>query len=556
MIRFLLVSAALLAALPAAAPPAAARDAEVHSRLDRVTVYPDGASVVRLVTFDLPPGETTLVARDFPAALDPRSLRVEGVGGGVSVLGVVAKTLDAEEQPAGADALKAKLDALRLEREGVQSRIEALAVRKSFAERYARDVPFGAGEKETKIPFAEWRQTFSGLADEIEAAGRALIEVRERARTLDEAIAKAEQDLRAKPVSRVQVRIDVAAEAAAKGTLAVTYSVRNARWTPLYDARLTAGKPGGTPSLELVRRAEIVQRTGEDWTDVALSVSTLRTAGGTQAPEIQPVFVRFLPPPRPMPAPARAPMLKQSDALAERAAPAAAPPPVPANEVPVSEREAQAAEGALQVVWTLPGRVSVGSGEGGRVLRLASATVAPDLSVKVSAAIDTTPYLQAGFKHAEDAPLLPGRVALYRDGILVGTGRLDLVTQGETVSLGFGADERTKVTRTLLRRDESQSGLVSQSRVERQEMKISVRNAHDVPMRITVEDRIPQSEDQDIQVELASGGTAPTARDVGDRRGVLAWSYDYAPGESRTITFGWRVKWPADRQVITATPRR
>ena len=266
----------------------------MHSRLDRVTVYPDGASVVRLVTFDLPPGETTLVARDFPTALDPRSLRVEGVGGGVSVLGVVAKTLDAEEQPAGADALKAKLDALRLERDGVQSRIEALAVRKSFAERYARDVPFGAGEKETKIPFAEWRQTFSGLADEVEAAGRALIEVRERARTLDEAIAKAEQDLRAKPVSRVQVRIDVAAEAAAKGTLAVTYAVRNARWTPLYDARLTAGKPGSTPSLELVRRAEIVQRTGEDWTDVALSISTLRTAGGTQAPEIA-AAVRALP---------------------------------------------------------------------------------------------------------------------------------------------------------------------------------------------------------------------------------------------------------------------
>ena len=74
-------------------------------------------------------------------------------------------------------------------------------------------------------------------------------------------------------------------------------------------------------------------------------------------------------------------------------------------------------------------------------------------------------------------------------------------------------------------------------------------------MRITVEDRIPQSEDQDIQVELTSGGTAPTARDVGDRRGVLAWSYDYAPGESRAITFGWRVKWPADRQIVTRPGR-
>jgi hypothetical protein len=35
-----------------------------------------------------------------------------------------------------------------------------------------------------------------------------------------------------------------------------------------------------------VRRAEITQTTGEDWSDVALAVSTVRTARGGKAPEL------------------------------------------------------------------------------------------------------------------------------------------------------------------------------------------------------------------------------------------------------------------------------
>ena len=50
-----------------------------------------------------------------------------------------------------------------------------------------------------------------------------------------------------------------------QGDLRVSYAVRNARWAPLYDARLETGGRERKPALELVRRAEITQQTGEDW---------------------------------------------------------------------------------------------------------------------------------------------------------------------------------------------------------------------------------------------------------------------------------------------------
>jgi len=68
--------------------PALAAEIETKSQIDAVTVYPDGATVTRLIRLDLPAGDSTLFARDFPTTLDPSSLRVEGEGGGRIVIGL------------------------------------------------------------------------------------------------------------------------------------------------------------------------------------------------------------------------------------------------------------------------------------------------------------------------------------------------------------------------------------------------------------------------------------------------------------------------------------
>ena len=77
-----------------------------------------------------------------------------------------------------------------------------------------------------------------------------------------------------------------------------------------------------------------------------------------------------------------------------------------------------------------------------------------------------------------------------------------------------------------------------------------VRNGHEVPARITVEDQLPVSEIADVVVEMLSITTPPSGRDVRDRRGVVAWTFDAAPGEARDIKLGWRLRWPADKNIV------
>jgi uncharacterized protein (TIGR02231 family) len=206
------------------------------------------------------------------------------------------------------------------------------------------------------------------------------------------------------------------------------------------------------------------------------------------------------------------------------------------------------------VVFKIPGRIAVPAGHGSKSFRIASATKSPDLIVHAVPALAETAFLQASFKHDEDAPLLPGRVSIYRDGVFVGKSPLALAAKDETVRLGFGVDEKVKVARSVVRRSEGTAGLIGSSKTDEREFKTTIRNGHDFPVKVAIEDQLPVSETEDIQVEMLPISTQPTARDLRDRRGVLEWAFDAKPGETREIKLAWRVRWPKDK-VVQFTPQ-
>ena len=293
---FLTSSLVMVAALAAA--PVRAADVDASSAVDAVTVYPDGASVTRLITVDLPAGDNSAVLKDFPLTLDPSSLRVEGEAGAKLTIGAIDAKPPRAAPPVNLPELDKRIETLKDQRADLQGAINAAAARRKFAERFAESSPAGIGDKGEARPIAEWRTAFAAVGEEVAAADSAIRDAERKQRELDREIARLESDKAQKPPSKLEVRIEVAAAAATKATLRVTYAVRNARWTPLYDARLDTGGKDRKPALELVRRAEITQNTGEDWSNVALSVSTVRTARGGKAPDLNSLIVQYPPPPR------------------------------------------------------------------------------------------------------------------------------------------------------------------------------------------------------------------------------------------------------------------
>ena len=215
------------------------------------------------------------------------------------------------------------------------------------------------------------------------------------------------------------------------------------------------------------------------------------------------------------------------------------------------EQRAVAEIGGFQVVFRIPGRVSVGANEGARSLLISSAILVPDLAVRSAPVIDPTAFLEASFIQNEDAPLLPGRVSIYRDGVFVGRSQMAAASKEEKVRLGFGADDKVKVVRSVVKRNEGSAGLIlTTSKTDERTFKTAIRNGHDFPIRIAIEDQLPTSENEDIQVEMLSSTTPPTATNLRDKRGVLEWAFEASPGELKEIAFAWRIRWPKDKGVV------
>lgn len=535
------------------AGPGFAADIDVTSRVAAVTLYPDGATVTRVIPFDLGAGDATLVARDFPLGLDPSSIRMQGEGDTAVVIGAVDARQVYVEAPGPDLALTAAIRALQDQREGIDGEINALTVKKAFIERVAGSAAlFGAGETARPIDPAVLRAAWTTVGEDLSAVNEALRLARIRMRDLDEAIARkeAERDGRASGAEMMEIRIAVSAAQAAKGSVSVSYVVGGARWTPLYDARLDTV----TGKLDLVRRAEVSQSTGEDWTDVAMTISTARATAGAAAPTLQTRFVQFVEPVPAMAGASETERLRNDLALAEPAAPAVEAAAPRAAKVAVAEAGATLDTGGFQSVWRLPGAVTVASGPATRSLRLDAMAIDPALVARSVPAIDPTAYLEASFAHAGETPLFPGRVAIYRDGLYAGVSSIGLATAGETVRLGFGADDLIKIERRAVRRQQSETGLVSTSKNDRREYEIAVRNGRPTPIRLSIEEALPVSEIAEIRVEMTAATTPPTVTDADGRRGVLVWTRDLAVGATDTIAVGYTVSWPSDRQITLDAP--
>ena len=547
-------ASASVAALLAAAPALAA-DLEAKSRIEAVTVYPDAAAVTRFVEIDLPAGATSLIFRNLPGAIDPSSLRVEGAATGRLAIGAVdVKASPVEPVPADT-AIDSKLKALRGEREGVQSAIEALEAKKAMISRFGQAGPEKLSPEAAPLDIDKWAGAWDAVGKGLKQVGEDLGAARASARDLADQIRTLDQARqRPRPVAGPHRDVAVALEAGAaiKGSIRLTYRVAGAGWQPLYDAMLETGGVGKKPALEFVRRASITQRTGEDWTGVALSVSTVRAQRGVQPPDIDTQRLAFW---EPVPArPVARGQLQKNEMADQRvrenvpASVAAAPAPAPMQAA--QEQQADIQGGAYQASFRIPGTVDIPADGAAKNVRIGSRSLDVDLTARTVPALDQTAYLTARVVNDEEAPILPGEVSIHRDGMFVGRGRLAFTAPGDGVDLAFGADDRIKVARAPVNRKENEPTWFGQTKTETREFKTSVRNLHDFPVKVNVVDRIPISENSAIVIEQLPATTPPTDKIVADKRGVMGWTLSLAPNESKDVRLAYRMKWPADRDVV------
>jgi uncharacterized protein (TIGR02231 family) len=550
---FLLAAASLPVLLLAA--PALADEISAASAIDAVTVYPDAAIVTRVATIDLPAGDSILTFKDLPLALDPASLRVAGSGDAKITIGSVDSSVGPGEKKAEDSLIQAKLMSRRAERETLRARIEALEAKREMILSYSKASPGKLTLDAKPIDVNQWSAAWDTVGEALAKLGEELRPAELAAHALDEDIEALEAESQSpspQDAPRRIASVALSTPAATHAKIVLSYRIAGAGWIPAYDASLLTE---GAKTISLARRALLSQHTGEDWSDVALTVSTARAAGSADIPEVQPVKIDFWQPPVPVAA-ASAPMAMTKIERSASAADGAmselkkAYPETQFNlPQQVAESIAQTQAGAYSAAFKVPGRVTLAADGAQKSFLLARADAPATVLVKTAPGLDQTAYLQAHVTDDGDAPLLPGEVSLHRDDMFVGRGRLSFVAPGDGVDLGFGADDKIKITRAPVNRKENEPTWYNQTKVETREFKTTIKNLHDFPVKVQVIDQLPYSENTAITAELLPATTAPTERQVADKRGVMSWTLDLQPGESKDVRLAYRLKWPADRDI-------
>jgi uncharacterized protein (TIGR02231 family) len=562
--RSLIVLALALPALPALVSGAHAADIAATSRIDAVTVFPSGAELTRVGKVKLPAGDHVVLFADLPARAIASSIRVEGKATGRLEIGsvdsrrVFVPRTDAAVAATERKRIENAIEKLKDDKAVLQASVQAAETQKKLIDNLAELPTHPVPASGAAPPQPDWGQIFGLIGQRLAEAQKAIVETQIKMREVDRQI----KDLEGKLASlapaqdeRTEVKVFVNAGGPLEADIAIRYQVGAAAWVPFYDARLATGSKAQPPKLQLVRRASIQQRSGESWDEVALSLSTTRPGAGTAAPELGPVTVDYEPEPRPVPPVASAPrsMAAREPAGADRAAAMegegrlrkAAPAP---QRVQAEEVRASIEIQGFQAIYGIAGRVTVpATGEAKRV-QIDEAQLDPALTVRTVPKREQKAYLYAKMTMARGTPILPGRVSLFRDATFVGNGRLPLLSPGEEHELGFGVDDSVRVRHAVAEEKRGETGIITASKTDTRNYRITVKNLHQRAIPVTVIDQIPVSQNADIKVELL-GKSAPTKRDLDDKRGVMAWEMSLQPDEEKAVEFGYRITWPAAKKI-------
>jgi uncharacterized protein (TIGR02231 family) len=519
--------------------------------ITNVTVFTDGARVLRSGGTELAAGPGSITIGNLPASADTSSVRVAARGRDLALLNVeVHRRVATEPLREQTARLRAEVERWRDAVRGLddedaaeQAGLGFLAhLSEAAATSLARAVGSGrAGYDE-----------LSGMAGHLSASTASTLakkrEIAARKRAAEQELAAAEARLsaaeqggsRAEKISFVEVTVDLEARAATEAELDLTYHVSGASWRPLYDLVLDGER------LNVSYLAEITQQTGEDWPEVALVLSTTRRGQSQTLPELSPWYIGR--PPQPMGG------MLMAAGMASEAAPGGAE--ADGRRVPYAARAAKVpparmlaaeqaeSESGAGITYTVARPLAV-PGDGGPhktlVARFDADAVLDYLTVPVLA---PEAYLRATVTNGT-LLLLPGRARIFHGAQFVGETRLDTVAPGEEFEVQLGVDDQIKVERKLRRRSTSKA-LLGGTRTIDIGYEITVENHRDREAAVSVRDHIPVSTDGDIKVRPREI-TPPPAET--DDLGQLTWKLALAPRESAAIKHRFTVEHPAQAAV-------
>lgn len=190
----LLVSATFLS-------PVTAAEIDAASKIDAVTVYPQGAEVTRTALIEFTAGDHTLVLDNLPGDIDTQSIRVEGDAGSAVDIGSVDSRLvhvsDDAEVASRRKQIEGEIERLHDDAAEYSQLIQNADYQRKLIQDLARR-PFTTGkspENQLHLDSAELGNLFDLVADRLQKLDDRVLEARVATRKINERIGELQTKL-------------------------------------------------------------------------------------------------------------------------------------------------------------------------------------------------------------------------------------------------------------------------------------------------------------------------------------------------------------------------
>ncbi len=524
-----------------------------NGKITAVTVFPREAGISKTIKTWLPAGKSKIIFKNLSMSINSSSLNASGKSiKALTLIGVRMKKIYIPTKGMSSQQItvRKRIDALSLRIRKADEEQDILNKEINFFDelRVTTTTDINKNIKVRKIETLSWLKLYNFIFKQLRAKKSVLfqlkltiIKLKKEKRNLQDKYDAMRGNSKQRHKNAI---VNVSMKSAGECVIKINYRIKGCYWMPSYDLRLNEK----TKKIKVTYFGTITQRTGEDWNNVSLSLSTAAKAKFHKLPKPYPWYLSISSWPR------RRYNFKSKKSYTRGFAKSAK------QSLRVDDDESQimpvakiAKEAATQrssikshgtsITFNIPGLTSVKS-DSSEVKKVLDVKEFPiKFNYKAVPGRSKKVFIEASFKNNTTLFFIAGKSSIFRNNEYLRKTRLSSLPPNGEMKLLFGTDSGITVNKELLKR-KLDPGKRNEIIYKYRLTAISKKNK---TIKLQLFDALPVSKNDDIQVKLKHISLKPSSK---NEKGIYRWDLDLQPGKKVTIKYTLIIKYPSKKRVL------
>ncbi|MBU1099091.1 MAG: DUF4139 domain-containing protein [Bacteroidetes bacterium] len=503
------------------------------AKVTKVKVFLRGAEITHSASIDYNLGQNEIILKGLSTNPDMNSLRITGEGD--FIIMESKKQTDYLGDRSHTGRIKVLEDSLKLLRYENESLNADITVAQVQMELIMVNNKLGTNTKAPSV--LELQKMQSYFASELTSLNGKVLELRRSISKREEIIEKIKnqlddlQGLQTIPLSELVLKI--IGKSKGKGRIEITYFTQNAGWNAAYDLRVK----DINSSINLTQKGRVWQNTGLDWNNLSIVLSTGNPSLGSSIPDLYPWYLDF--------------MEERTDIYGmkkmqrgganEMVAMSLAKPAMEADD---ASDYIEVQEGQISKEFVSELKYDIPSDGKPHFVQLQEYEIPATYKYFAAPKISNSVFLAAHLDSWSETVLLPGKINIFFENTYVGNTQLNL-NQTKDIKIALGRDEEIAINREQVK-DFTEDKFLSKDVERKYVFKIDIRNNKKSTIELKLEDQIPVSQHEDIEIEILDLSGGQLDKDTGK----ITWQLNVKPNQSLEKAFSFSVRYPGDKEIM------